>query len=74
MKKKIIPINTIIPRIYGLPKIHKEGDPLRPIVNTIESSTYQLENFLEKTLKWLAGQTFTYIKESSHFVKDIKDI
>ena len=27
VKKKIIPRNTIVPRIYGLPKIHKEGDP-----------------------------------------------
>jgi hypothetical protein len=34
-KKRLLPTNEITPRIYGLPKIHKEGIPLRPIVNTI---------------------------------------
>ena len=47
---------------------------MRPIVNSIGSSTYQLAKFLAKTLKPLAGQMFSYIKDSSHFVKDIKDI
>ena len=30
------------PRIYGLPKIHKPGVPLRPVVSCIGSLTYQL--------------------------------
>jgi hypothetical protein len=30
------------PRLYGLPKIHKEGVPLRPIVSTIGAPTYRL--------------------------------
>lgn len=40
IKKKLIPNNAIIPRIYGVPKIHKSGVPLRPIVNSIGSPTY----------------------------------
>jgi hypothetical protein len=74
IKKKLIPKNPIIPRIYGLPKIHKNGVPLRPIVNTIGSPTYQLVKFLAKTLKPLVGHTFSYIKDSSHFVNGIKNI
>ena len=34
------------PRLYGLPKIHKEGVPLRPIVSNIGAPTYQLAKFL----------------------------
>ena len=49
-KKKLIPRNDILPRIYGLPKIHKIGVPLRPIVNTIGSPTYLLVKFLAKKL------------------------
>ena len=30
------------PRLYGLPKIHKEDVPLRPIVSAIGSPTYNL--------------------------------
>ena len=74
LKKNIIPRNTANPRICGLPKIHKVGTPIRPIMNTIGSPTYQLVKFLAKTLKWLACQTFSYIKDSSHFVNDIKYI
>lgn len=65
IKKKIIPKNGIMPRIYGLPKIHKEGIPLRPIVNTIGSPTYDLAKYLAKILKPLVGKTFSFIKDSS---------
>jgi hypothetical protein len=43
-KKSLHPTCDITLRIYGLPKIYKEGVPLRVIVNTIGSPTYQLEN------------------------------
>ena len=74
IKKKISPKNVVIPRIYGLPEIHKEGDPLRLIVNTIGSPTYQLEKFLAKTLNPFVGKTFSYIKDSTHFIESIKDV
>ena len=35
LSRKLIESNPITPRIYGLSKIHKDGSPLRPIVNTI---------------------------------------
>ncbi|KAJ8021749.1 hypothetical protein HOLleu_39038 [Holothuria leucospilota] len=34
--------NLLAPRIYGLPKVHKEGIPLRPIVSSINSPSYNL--------------------------------
>ena len=72
LERKLTLKNTIIPRIYGLPKIHKEGVPFRSIVNTIGSATYQLAKFLAKTLKPLVGHTFSFIKYSSHFINSIK--
>lgn len=47
---------------------------MRPIVNTIESPTYQLAKFLAKTLKPMVGQTFSYIKDSSQFIDGIKNL
>ena len=35
IKNKLYPKDCIQLRIYGLPNIHKDGVPLRPIVNTI---------------------------------------
>lgn len=38
--------NGATPRIYGLPKDHKEGCPLRPIVSFIGVPSYNLSKFL----------------------------
>ena len=46
-----------IPLFYGLPKIHKKGVPLRPIVSFISSPTCALSKFLAKTLSPLVGKT-----------------
>jgi len=69
----IKPSCEVIPRIYGLPKIHKEGVPLRPIVNTIGSPTYELAKYVAKLLKPLVGNTDSFIKDSNDFVKLIKN-
>jgi len=73
IKKKLIPSCETIPRIYGLPKIHKEGVPLRPIVNTIGSPTYELAKYVAKIRKPLVGNTDSFIKDSHDFVNLIKN-
>ena len=35
--KKLNTTDGLIPKLYGLPKIHKEGVPLRPIVSFVVS-------------------------------------
>ncbi|CAG9569803.1 unnamed protein product [Danaus chrysippus] len=60
------------PKLYGLPKIHKQDVPLRPIVSQIDSSTYKLAKFLSKILSPLRGHTKSFVKDSYQFVNDIK--
>jgi predicted GIY-YIG superfamily endonuclease len=72
-KKRLLPTNEITPRIYGLPKIHKEGIPLRPIVNTIGSPTYELAKYVAKILGPLVGHTDSFIKDSNDFINTIKN-
>ena len=72
IKNKLISKDAMMPRNYGLPKIHKDGVPILPIVNTINSPTYQLAKFLAKKLKVFVGQTPYYIKDSTHMVNEIK--
>jgi hypothetical protein len=59
--------------IYGKPKIHKNGIPLRPIVSTIGSPTHVLTHFLAKKLQPFTGQTFSFIKYSSHFIQKTRN-
>ena len=49
--KEITPKNSIPPRLYRLPKVHKPDIPLRPIVSNIESLTYGLAKYLADKLK-----------------------
>ncbi|CAF1506248.1 unnamed protein product, partial [Rotaria sordida] len=51
--------NQIVPKIndiklsymYFNPKAHKEGSPLRPIINTIKSVTRQISEFLDQLIR-----------------------
>ena len=45
------------PLLYGLPKIHKLGIPLRPIVSCIGSTSYNLSKFISKLISPLFGKT-----------------
>ena len=47
--------DSIAPRVYGLPKIHKIGFPFRPIVSFINSPLYNLSKFIAVLLTPLVG-------------------
>ena len=45
MYKFLRSTDSVLPRMYGLPKIHKPNLPLRPIVSFVGSATYELSKF-----------------------------
>ena len=51
----LLPDNPRIPTAYGLPKTHKPGVPLRPIVSGIGSIVHKLAKALAKPLSKLLG-------------------
>ena len=61
-----------IPHLYGLPKIHKDGVPLRPIVSFVLSPSYQLSKFLARMLSPLVGNSDSHVNSSSEFVSFIR--
>ena len=73
MKKRLTPYHSLTPQIYGLPKIHKPNIPLRPIVCTIDSPTYEVAKMIAKILTPLIGHTNSYIRDSAHFVEELKE-
>ncbi|KAM7309913.1 uncharacterized protein ISCGN_006896 [Ixodes scapularis] len=58
--------------MYGLPKIHKPGCPLRPIVYVIGSSTYSLSKYLVMILSPLTGNNEFSVRNSRDFVELIR--
>ena len=59
---------------YCLPKIHKKGNPGRPIVSGIGTITEKISCFVDETIKHLSKGVNSYIKDTSHFLNIIKDI
>ena len=53
-----------LPIFYGLPKTHKPGIPLRPIVSGFDSPTDQFSKFMTEHLKPLAASLPSHIKDS----------
>ncbi len=73
MKESLIPKCPKCPAIYGSPKTHKEGVPLRPIVDFRFSPTYNLASFLSGILKKVTENHPYTVKNSSEFVDRIQD-
>lgn len=62
------------PRIYGLPKIHKEGTPLRPICSSLNSPAYGLCKYIVNILKNLTKDSNYNVKDSNDFKTKIKHL
>ncbi|XP_075534190.1 uncharacterized protein LOC142567979 [Dermacentor variabilis] len=71
---RLLCTNGSAPAIYGLPKVHKPGVPLRPIVDFTRSPLHRLSGYLHHVLGPLAGKTATHISNSSAFVEKVHDI
>ncbi|XP_071576008.1 uncharacterized protein [Temnothorax nylanderi] len=66
--------NGNLPRCYGLPKIHKNGFPLRIIVSALGSPLYNVASFLHEHLQSSIRTPESHIKDSWSFVKEINNI
>jgi hypothetical protein len=60
-KKQLMTYNSVAPKVYGLPKIHKPELKLRPIVSSINSPTYDLSKFLVPILQPLKNSNSNII-------------
>ncbi|XP_075162978.1 uncharacterized protein LOC142235598 [Haematobia irritans] len=65
---------AIAPRIYGLPKIHKQDYPLRPICSSINSPSSNLCKHLTTILNRLTDNSKYNVKNSMQFKSKIQDI
>ncbi|XP_072375519.1 uncharacterized protein [Diabrotica undecimpunctata] len=70
-----IPSNPLIPRLYGLPKIHKEGIPIRPVVSFINTPVSIISKFILRVIKDITGFSPTFsIKNSSQLISKLNHI
>ena len=72
--EKLYPTGAGSPKFYGLPKIHKEGMPLRPIVSSIGAVTYSTSKEISRILRPLVGKSPYHIQNSQDFIQQIQGI
>ena len=69
------PTGSQRPRMYGLPKTHKVGMPLRPILSVVGSSHHKLAKWLASILQPVLEQFSTNcIKDSFTFAQTMQDL
>lgn len=61
--------NSIPAKVYGLVKVHKIGHPLRPIVASIGTPTYNLSKMFSIILRNVTGKTVRSVKNSNELKK-----
>ena len=61
-------------RFYILPKIHKQGNPGRPIVSSNGHPTERISQFVDYRLKPLVHKTASFIKDTTHFLNKLDQL
>ena len=70
-----VPANgTRIPLFYGTVKIHKTDLPLRPVVSTIGSATYNIAKFVNRALTQYVRMSPSFIENTPHFIEEIESM
>lgn len=63
--------NASAPKVYGQPKVHKRGNPLRLIVASYESPAYNIALFLTKILNNLTSNSKYNVRNATSFIDRI---
>ena len=60
-------------KLYTSPKIHKQGNPGRPVVNSINSHASNLPKSVDHCLQQHVQNLPSYVQNITDFIKKIRD-
>ena len=69
---RLKPKDCHAPRLSGLPKIHKDGVPMRGVVSTVGSPFEKLSRYLIPILRTIQGRSGLYVKNSRELKEKVK--
>ena len=72
--KKMYPTGAGAPKFYGLPKIHKQDTPLRPIVSSTGTVSYNTSKELARILKPSVGKSQHHLQNTKDFIQQLKEV
>ena len=65
---------TRTPKFYIQPKIHKEGNPGRPVISSVECHTSNISKYVDFHLQPIVQSLPSYVKDTTDFLNKIKNI
>ena len=72
---RVRPSGSTITRLYGLPKIHKPGIPIRPILSMVNSPYHSAAQWLVNKLEPIRKQLSKHsLRDTFQFVELVKDL
>ena len=74
MAEKLKPNNSKTPKLYLLPKIHKDNNPGRPVVSSVGCATEKISSFVDHNLQPLNRDLPSYVQDSTSFIKKIESL
>jgi hypothetical protein len=72
--KRILPCGSKAGVMYGLPKIHKDGCPLRPIILAVGTYNYKLAKYLVEIISPLLEKDDHTTKDTFDFVNKVSNL
>ena len=72
--KRMYPTGATTPKYYGLPKVHKKDTPLRQIVSSTGSVTYETAKDLSRILKPLVQRSPHHVRNNQDFIHSLEEI
>ena len=73
--ERIRPVGTHIPRLYRLPKLHKQGLPLRPILDMFNSPYHALAKWLAEILEPVRRELAVHsLRDTFEFVDTVESL
>jgi GIY-YIG catalytic domain len=73
-KNYLIRCTPKMPVLYGLPKIHKNNWPLRPIVSQIDSPAYKLNKYLDYLLTTAEKSIPNLLQDTTKFLQIVNTL
>jgi hypothetical protein len=70
----LVPPKPRTPTFYLLPKIHKQGNPGRPIVASFDSPTERISALVDHHLQPLVRKLPSFIQDTNHFLRRLRSI
>ena len=70
----LLEANPVLPRLYGLPKIHKAGNKMRPIVSNVKAPTYKIAKYLVRKFEEIGLPANFEVKNSYEAAKKLNGL